>query len=139
VLSTSSQEEGGRLEESGWVSVLVGERSEEGRFAGFRAQFQGREIASYTDARGGCRITYTLYRCTAYQYEAYRVHVADESDPRSPRYELHPSGESTGLSGVSRDYSEPFDKRQAVDAYPIFARDLEDAVRSMTIDPLRRF
>jgi hypothetical protein len=65
------------------VRVLVGQRKGD-RFPGFWAEFEGREISSYTDTRAEKHILYTLYRCTAYRWEAYRVHIADEGNPANP-------------------------------------------------------
>lgn len=120
------------------VKVLVAERNADGRYFGFFAGFEGEEIDSYVDDRGDNKITYTLYKCTAYGDDAYRVHIANETDPQAPTYELQPFDASGAVSGVGPDYSEPFDARQLVDHYPLFAKTLE-FFRTRPIDPGRRF
>lgn len=120
------------------VKVLVAKRNNNGRYFGFLAEFEGQEVGSYTDDRGDRKITCTLYKCTAYNYDAYRVHIADETDPQAPTYELQPFDASGAVSGVGPDYSEPFNARQLVDEYPLFAKTLE-FFRTHPIDPGRRF
>ena len=71
------------------VKVLVGQRVGE-TFRGFWAVFEGEEVSSYKDTRAEKHIVDTLCRCTAFSYEAYRVHIADESKPEAPVYELLP-------------------------------------------------
>ena len=57
------------------VKVLVGERPEPGEeFSGGWAEFEGTEVGAYEDEG----IVYTLYLCTAYDFKAYRVHVAGQ-------------------------------------------------------------
>jgi hypothetical protein len=69
------------------VKVLVGQKRGD-RFPGFWAEFEGEEISSNKDTRGEKHIIYTLYRCTTYQREAYRVLIADEGNPANPVYKL---------------------------------------------------
>lgn len=118
------------------VKVLVG-RKDGDRFSGFWAQFEGEEVARYEDARADKHVVYTLYRCTAYNYEAYRVHVADESDPATPVYELHPVSEQSGVQGIRPDYSEPLDKQGLAANYPLFLKDI-DYFHVLHVDPMPR-
>ncbi len=118
------------------VKVLVGQRGEEG-FSGFWAEFKGEEISSYIDTRDDKNIVYTLYRCTAYEFEAYRVHVAEEYDPESPVYELLPYSEVRNIQGIGPDYSEPYDKRELAYRFPLFLKTM-DYFRTRPIDPQRR-
>jgi hypothetical protein len=67
------------------VKVLVGNKAGQ-TYQGFWAEFDGEEVSSYEDTRGEKNIVYKLYRCTAYNWEAYRVHIADESNPDAPVY-----------------------------------------------------
>jgi hypothetical protein len=55
------------------AKVLVRQRAE-GRFRHCWAEFEGERLSSYEDTRGEKNIVYALCRCTAYHYEAYRVH-----------------------------------------------------------------
>src|ERR687893_962553 len=93
------------------VKVLVAQRAGES-FPGFWAEFEGEKVSSYEDTRGDKHIVYTLYRCTAYTWEAYRVHIADESNPDAPVYELLPFEENPDITGVGPDYSGPYDREQ---------------------------
>lgn len=120
------------------VKVLVANRNDDRRFFGFWAEFEGNELGLYVDDREGRRITYKLHECTAYDGDAYRVHIADETDPQAPSYELRPFDPAGAISGIGPDYSEPFDKRQLVDEFPLFAKTLEH-FRTRSIDPGRRF
>jgi hypothetical protein len=107
------------------VKVLVGKKKGE-RFPGFWAEFEGEVVSSYEDIRGEKHIVYTLYRCTAYRYEAYRVHIADESNPGNPVYELLPyDPHNTMESGLGLDYSDPWGKAQIVARYPLFLKDMD--------------
>jgi hypothetical protein len=115
------------------VKVLVGQRKGE-RFPGFWAEFEGEKVSSFEDTRGERNIVFTLYRCTAYQWEAYRVHIADESIPDAPVYELLPFSEDPGIQGIGPDYSEPYVKEQIADKWPLFLKDM-DYFRTRTIDP----
>ena len=72
------------------VKVLVGQKRGD-RFPGFWAEFEGEEISSNKDTRGEKLIIYTLYRCTTYQREAYRVLIADEGNPANPSTSCCPS------------------------------------------------
>ncbi len=68
-----------------WVRVLVGKR-EGGTFAGYWARFEGHQVGRYEN-KG---VIFTLYRSTAVNYEGYRVHVSNETNPKAPTYELLP-------------------------------------------------
>jgi len=104
------------------VKVLIGKK-EGGRFPGVWAEFEGEEVSSYEDARGEKKIVYTLYRCTAYNYEAYRVHVADESNPANPVYELLPDKNPLNPQ-AGRGHSEPWYKEEIAARYPLFLKDM---------------
>ena len=106
------------------VKVLVGHKKGE-RFPGFWAEFEGEEVSSYKDTRGGRHIVYTLYRCTAYQREAYRVHIADEGNPANPVYKLLPVAGDLHTRGTGPDYSEPWDSDQIAARYPLFLKDMD--------------
>ena len=112
------------------VRVLVAERDEAARFDGRWATFEGEEVASYKDEREGKNVVYTLYKCTAYKNDAYRVHVADETDPQKPAYKLLPP--PTDPDG--NRYPVPYDTyRLAVD-FPLFLKHV-DHFRSLPVDP----
>lgn len=118
------------------VKVLVGKKQGD-RFPGFWAEFEGEEVGSYEDARGEKSIVYTLYKCTAYNYDAYRVHVADESNPANPVYDLHPKAEDPHVQGLGPDFSEPWQKEQVVAEHPLFVK-VFDYLRVRQVDPLSR-
>jgi hypothetical protein len=115
------------------VRVLVGKRKGD-RFPGFWAEFEGEEISSYTDTRAEKHIVYTLYRCTAYQWEAYRVHIADEGNPANPVYELLPVSEGPHPRSPDPDYTEPWNRDQIAAKYPLFLKDM-DYFRERRVDP----
>jgi hypothetical protein len=106
------------------VKVLVGQKKGD-RFPGFWAEFEGEEVSSYKDTRGERHIVYTLYRCTAYQREAYRVHIADESNPANPVYKLLPVSGDLHIRGADLDYAEPWDRDQVAAKYPLFLKDMD--------------
>lgn len=116
------------------VKVLVGKR-EGPSFPGFWAEFEGEEVSRYEDTRSGKSIVYTLYKCDAYDFDAYRVHVADESNPENPVYDLLPYERDPSIQGTGPDYSEPWQKEQVVAHYPLFVKDL-DVLRVHQVDPL---
>jgi hypothetical protein len=118
------------------VKVLVGQRSG-GKFAGFYAEFEGEEVSSYKDERAEKNIVYTLYGCTAYQFEAYRVHIADESNPDAPVYELLPFEGDLRRGGGRPDYSEPWTVEDIAEHFPLFLKDM-DYFESRTVDPRPR-
>jgi hypothetical protein len=101
------------------VKVLVGQKRGD-RFPGFWAAFEGEEISSYKDTRGEKHIIYTLYRCTTYQREAYRVLIADEGNPANPVYKLLLVAEDPHVQGAGPDYTVPWDKDQVATRYPCF-------------------
>jgi hypothetical protein len=111
------------------VKVLVGKKKGD-KFPGYWAEFEGEEASSYEDTRGEKKIVYTLYRCTAYTDEAYRVHVADESNPKNPVYALHPLSERSG-------YDEAFEKEDIAANFPLFLKDM-DYFRTQPVDPKPR-
>ena len=97
------------------VKVLVGSKASRGSFSGFVAEFEGGEISSY-EADG---TVYTLYKCTAYDQEAYRVHTQKETDPKEPVYELHPDSGTRGGYDAS-----PYTREQIAEYYPLFLKDM---------------
>jgi hypothetical protein len=115
------------------VKVLVGKKKDD-RFPGYWAEFEGEEVNSYEKIRGDRKIVYTLYKCTAYNFDAYRVHVADENDPANPVYELHPHSEYPDSQGWGQNYSEPYTKDQLAAAFPLFLKDM-DYFRVRYVDP----
>ncbi|MGH3146744.1 MAG: hypothetical protein ACRDTR_13195 [Rubrobacter sp.] len=115
------------------VRVLVGKK-EGDRFPGFWAEFEGEKVGSYEDTRGERSIVYTLYRCTAYDWEAYRVHIADESNPVNPVYELLPYTEGPNVPEVGPDYAEPYAREQIAARYPLFLKDM-DYFPERLVDP----
>jgi hypothetical protein len=115
------------------VQVLVGKRQGPS-FNGFFAEFEGEKVGSYEDTKGDQSIVYTLYKCTAYNYDAYRVHVADESNPANPVYELHPKEADPHIAGVGPDYSGPWQKEQVVAQYPLFVKAL-GVLQVRQVDP----
>src|SRR5215216_3228403 len=103
-----------RKEGSTMVKVLVGKRPDiDEELAGFWAEFEGEEISSYA----GKGTIYTLYRCTAYDFEAYRVHIVNEAEPDNPVYELHPYREDS--------YVKPYRDYEIASEYPFFLKDIE--------------
>lgn len=115
------------------VKVLVGKRMED-KFSGFWAEFEGEQISSYEDTRGEKNVVYTLYKCTAYNWEAYRVHISDESSPDSPVYELRPFSEDQNIRGLGPDYTEPYAREQLAFEFPLFLKNMEH-LRTYYIDP----
>lgn len=119
------------------VKVLVGKRKGD-KFPGFWATFEGEEVSSYDDTRSEKKIVYTLYRCTAYDFDAYRVHIKDESNPENPVYDLRPYDPDSVEHGIGWDYSEPWEKQDVAAKYPMFLKDL-DILRERPVDPKRRY
>ena len=115
------------------VKVLVGQYVAMGEFSGHWAKFGGVKISSYERED----IVYTLYKCTAYSYDAYRVHTSNEHDPLAPVYELHPYKSTGAAHPLKRDYSEPYSKEDLANAYPLFLKDL-DFLDTRRIDPRPR-
>ena len=115
------------------VKVLVGQKKGH-KFPGFWAEFEGEEVSSYKDTRGGRHIVYTLYRCTAYRREAYRVHIADEGNPANPVYKLLPVSEDSRTPDSHPDYTEPWDEDQVAARYPLFLKDM-DYFEERRVDP----
>ncbi len=107
------------------VKVLVGKKKGS-RFPGFWAEFEGEEVSSYEDTRGDKKIVYTLYKCPVYnRFDAYRVHILDESNPDNPVYELLPYDPDTTEEGLERDYLEPWRTEHIVAKYPMFLKDMD--------------
>ena len=115
-----------------WSGSWLDKRRESG-FPVSGPNSRGRRFSSYTDTRGEKHIVYTLYRCIAYQWEAYRVHIADESNPANPVYELLPVSE--GPHTRSPDYTEPWNRDQIAAKYPLFLKDMDYYFRERRVDP----
>ena len=115
------------------VKVLVGQKRGDS-FPGFWAEFEGEKVSSYKDTRADKNIEYTLYRCTAYNFEAYRVHIQDESNPVAPVYELLPVEGDRRPGGGSLMYSEVWDREQIAGRYPLFLKDM-DYFDTRHVDP----
>ena len=115
------------------VRVLVGHKKGD-RFPGFWAEFEGEEVSSYTDSRADRHIVYSLYRCLAYDREAYRVHIADEGNPANPVYELLPVSGGPHHQDADPDYTQPWDKDQIAARYPLFLKDM-DYFGERRVDP----
>jgi hypothetical protein len=115
------------------VKVLVGEHVGD-RFVGFWAEFEGEEVSSYEDGD----VAHTLYKCTAYGggRERYRVHIANETTPSAPVFELHPH-QPPRHEGRPPDYKEPFYVEDVAEKYPLFLKDI-DYFEAVQIDPLPR-
>jgi hypothetical protein len=111
------------------VKVLVGNR-EGGRFTGYWAEFEGQKVSSYevkatsNDARA---VVYALYKCTAYEFEAYRVHVTDETNHQAPTYKLYPWT-------PEERFEEPYSREQIALRYPLFLKDI-NYFETHPIDP----
>ncbi len=101
------------------VTVLVGQRWAD-KFDHRWYRLKGEKVSSYEDEKG---VTYTLYRYTdpGYANEAYRVHVADETDSKNPTYELRPSPEDRS----------PYSRRDIADEYPRFIKDMRPLERAV--------
>jgi hypothetical protein len=123
----------GEEERRAMVKVLVGQRAGE-TFFGFWAEFEGEKVSSYEDPRLDKNIVFTLYKCTAYNSDVYRVHVADESNPFAPVYELRPFNGELGPGRGRPDYSEPWEKEDLAAEYPMFLKDI-DYFDSRYVDP----
>jgi len=115
------------------AKVLVGKKKGD-KFPGFWAKFEGEKVSSYEDTRGEKKTVYTLYKCTAYNFDAYRVHVADESNPANPVYVLHPFFEDPHIQGVGPNYSEAYDKDEVAAKFPSFLKDI-DYFNERSVDP----
>jgi hypothetical protein len=116
------------------IRVLVGKKKD-GKFRGFWAEFEGEEVSSYEDTRRDSKVVSTLYKCTAYNFDAYRVHVGDESNPEDPVYELLPYSEYPDIQGVGRNYSETYTKDQLATAFPLFLKEIDDYFGVRYVDP----
>ncbi len=103
---------------------MVGKKKGD-RFPGFWAVFEGKVVSSYKDTRGEKKIVYTLYECPAGRHHGYRVHIADESNPANPMYELHPYEENTMGEGLPLDYSETWRTNHIVAKFPMFLKDMD--------------
>ena len=114
------------------VKVLVGERIDFD-FVAFWAEFEGEEVSSYKDTRGN-NIVYTLYRCSAFNFEAYRVHIVDESDPDNPEYKLQPSTGDLRPGSGRLQFSEAWTPGDIADEYPLFLKDM-DYLETRDVDP----
>ena len=110
------------------VRVLVGQGGGAAGFEGFYAEFKGEEVSSYKDGTQDKNVVYTLYKCTEYDFDAYRVHIADESNHQKPVYELLPYSQGSS-------YAEAYDAEDLVKEFPLFLKDIEDYLKVRRIDP----
>ena len=117
------------------VKVLVLKMRPDGGHVGFWTEFEGEKVSSYEDTRGDNNIVYTLYRCTAYQGDAYRVHIANESDPGEPDYMLHPVRWDPRVGGGRPDFSEVWNQEDIAEKFPLFLKDMEDYLETLPVDP----
>ena len=62
---------------------------------------------------------------TAYRFDAYRVHIADENDPANPVYELRPYSEYQDSRGLGLDFSEPYTEDHLAAEFPLFLKDMD--------------
>lgn len=113
------------------VKVLVGKRPELGeQLSGFWAEFAGEAISSYED-KG---ILYTLYRCSAYDFAAYRVHIADETDHKNPTYDLLPHPQDQRDPSPDISYVKPYHDYDVAFEYPLFLKHI-DYLPRYNVDP----
>ena len=123
-------------EENGMIRVLVAQKRGDG-FPGFWAEFEGEEVSRYEDHRIDKNAVYTLYRCTTYNFEGYRVHVQDESNPDVPVYQLLPFEGGRRPGGGRIDYSEVWYPEDVARAFPMFLKDM-DHFETRHVDPQPR-
>ena len=114
------------------VEVVVGQYdSDKGVFRGFKACFMGEKIA---DFKAGDRRRFTLYRCGWNKYEGYRVHEADETNPKLPRYDLLPhEGQKIDPNDLHRVYHRLYRPSEVAEQWPVFAGEV-DALQTTDID-----
>jgi hypothetical protein len=115
------------------VKVLVLTLRPDGEYVGFWAEFEGEKVSSYEDTRGDYNIVHTLYRCTAYQGDAYRVHIANKSDPGEPDYTLHPVRWDMRAGGGRPDFLEVWNQEDIAKEFPQFLKDM-DYLETRNID-----
>ena len=123
-------------EENGMIRVLVAQKRGDG-FPGFWAEFEGEEVSRYEDPRIDKNAVYTLFRCTTYNFEGYRVHVQDESNPDVPVYQLLPFEGGRRPGGGRIDYSEVWYPEDVARAFPMFLKDM-DHFETRHVDPQPR-
>jgi hypothetical protein len=116
------------------VKVLVFKELPEGGYVGFWAEFEGEKVSSYEDTRGDNNIVHTLYKCTGYNSDAYRVHIANISVPADPDYALHPVRWDMRVGGGRPDFSEVWDQEEIARLYPTFIKDLEGYLPTRNVD-----
>jgi hypothetical protein len=102
------------------VRVLVGERKND-KFTYFWAEFEGEKVSHYEDEKG---VNHTLYKCTAFNFEAYRVHVSDETNSKEPTYRLEPYTKDSHISGMNPEYTRAYDRREIAATYPRFIKNM---------------
>ena len=133
------------------LALVLGERSGCGQSLGrktkrartlfcFWVEFEGEKVASYEKEDD---VVYTLYKATAYDNEAYRVYISDETDPQSPKHELHPSSGDPFIEGVEAVYADPYQWEEVVSKYPLFVKKAAEGKRpidhfqAFSVDPRR--
>jgi hypothetical protein len=115
------------------IEVVIG-NCERGTFSGFKARFDGKEVASYQTEDG---LVFTLYECGWGDYEGYRVYKADERTPFTPEYEILPC-EYDDPEAPKTEYHSLFEAKEIMSYYPMFAKHIELS-HTRDIDPqLRR-
>jgi hypothetical protein len=114
------------------VEVVVGQYdSDKDVFKGFKACFMGEKIS---DFMAGDRRRFTLYKCGWNRLEGYRVYDSDETNPRSPRYELMPhEGQKVDPNDPHRVYHRLYGPSEVVEHWPVFAGEV-DALKITNID-----
>jgi hypothetical protein len=120
------------------IEVLVG-NVEQGAFTGFKACFDGEEVARYQVEE---RLVFTLYKCGWGEYEGYRVHKSDETDPFDPKYDLTPV-DVVDPSAPNPEYHSLYEPAEIVSYFPMFAEEIfaeeMEVLEVRDIDPpLRR-
>jgi hypothetical protein len=67
--------------------------------------------------------------------DAYRVHIANESDPAEPDHALHPVRWDTHVGGGRPDFSEVWNREDIAEKFPLFLKDMEDYLETLPADP----
>jgi len=99
------------------IEVLIGDSEQRGTFTGFKARFLGEEISCYEVED---RLVFRLYRCGWGDYDGYRVHKTDETEPFNPKYELTPVDVEVP-DALNTEYFSLYEANEIVSYYPFFA------------------
>jgi len=111
------------------IEVLIGD-SEQGTFRGFKVRFLGEELACY-EVRD--RLVFRLYRCGWGDYDGYRVHKTDETEPFNPKYDLTPV-DVEDPEAPNTEYFSLYEANEIVSYFPFFA-DHVGFLKTRDIDP----